>query len=116
MDDVARYERRVEERKPLDVVPVHVAEEEMRRERHLLQHALAEETESRAPIEDEHGLPRAHLDAARVASDTDRIWSRGRDAPADTPKGDAHLPPFRSPWDTVTGRQGQGLATSHVIC
>ena len=60
VDDVARHERGVEEREALDVIPVDVAEEEVRRERHLLQQRLAEQAKAGAAVEDEEEpCPRA---------------------------------------------------------
>src|ERR1019366_5865854 len=90
MKHVARDERRLEEGEALDVVPVNVAEEHVRREGHLLLELLPEETQARPAVEDEDGLARAHLDAARVAADLDRGRSRRGDAPSDSPESDLH--------------------------
>ena len=59
VDGVAAHERRVEEGEALDVVPVHVAEEDVRLERHLGRQLLAEEPKPRAAVQDQDGLPRA---------------------------------------------------------
>ena len=90
VDDVPRHERGIEEREALDVIPVHVAEEEMRSDRHVLQQRLAEEAQARAAVEDEEELARPHFHAARVAADADGVRSRARDAAPDAPKGDPH--------------------------
>jgi hypothetical protein len=91
VEHVARDERGLEERKALDVVPVHVAEEHVGRQRHLVQELLAEQAQPCAAVEDEDRFAQAQLDAARVAADLHRAWSGRRNAAANAPKGDLHL-------------------------
>jgi hypothetical protein len=90
MKDVARHERRVEEREALDVVPVNVAEEHVRSDGHLGQQLLAEQAKPGAAVEDEDGLAGAHFDTAGVAPDLHRARPGRGDAPADSPEGDVH--------------------------
>src|SRR5260370_3234786 len=90
MEDIACNECRLEEREALNVIPVHVAEEHVSDEGHLLQELLAEQTQPGAAIEDKDGLARAKLDAARVAPGLDRVRPWGGDAAANSPEGDLH--------------------------
>src|SRR5260370_2167349 len=95
MEDIACNECRLEKREALNVIPVHVAEEHVRDEGHLLQKLLAEQTQPRAAIEDQNCLAGAELYAARVAPSLDGVWPWGGDAPANSPEGDLHQSPLR---------------------
>ncbi len=98
---VARGERWDEERKPLDVIPVDVAEEDVERERRLLRERGAELSDAGPRVEDDPSAAAVHLDAARISSEMIRLGTRGGDAPPDSPKGGAdHL-------HSRTGQAGQ---------
>src|ERR1700690_1260067 len=63
-----------------DGVPVHVREEQMRGDRHLLEKLLAETAQTGAAVEDHELLRDAKLDAARIAANLDRCRPRRGDA------------------------------------
>jgi hypothetical protein len=90
-------ERRIEERKALNVIPMHVAEEDVRGERHLLEKLLAQQPKAGAAVENQEQLAGAHFDAAGVASDFDGVGAGRRNAAAYSPERDPHVASRLSP-------------------
>jgi DUF218 domain len=86
------------------VIPVHVAEKNVRRERHLFQKFLAEQTQTRAAVEYDERFSGTQLDTACIAADFDGSRAGGRDAAANPPKRDLH----RHRADPNFGRHREG--------
>src|SRR5262249_2301721 len=61
------------------------------------QEGVAQAPDPGAGVEDDPGRPAAHLDAARVPSHRCGVRPRRRDAAANTPKLDSHVPSSLAP-------------------
>lgn len=85
VDDVLADKRRGEERKSLEVVPVHVTEEQPRFDGHFSKQTLSQEAQARAAIQNNQCVAGPNLVAAGVAAKLNRIGSGRGDASADTP-------------------------------
>ena len=101
-----------EEREPVHVVPVGVAEEDVGVERPFPPQLLAERADAGARVEDDEPRAHAHLDAARVPAEAHVGRRRAGDAPAHPPeadrqcRGDRGAPPLAQPRSAVLEEPG----------
>src|SRR5262249_2183789 len=89
----ARRERGDEERKPLDVIPVSVSDEEMQsnRLRHRLDQMEPELAGTRAAVQDDDGaVRRSHLDAGSITSEARGVRAGRGDRSTRSPEANLH--------------------------
>ena len=90
VERVAWKEGGGEERKSVDVVPVHVAEEDVSFDGHLAEQVQTQQAKPRTPIQHNQNVAAPHLDAARVSSHIQGVRTRDWYASANAPELDAH--------------------------